>query len=165
VLSDRRVWWGTAVVFLGLGAALLAGAGNASADSTDSGRHADNASSAPASSSSGSTPSKAAAAKHRPAPAAVASGARTTRAQAAAPAATAVDPPSVTTTEASRPTRVTQHVAALRSLAAPVAHAPPTPRRREFSCRQLRWPPPSRSPSNQSLTYRRPSADSADDLL
>ena len=34
MLSDWRVRWGTAAVFLGLGAALLAGAGAASADST-----------------------------------------------------------------------------------------------------------------------------------
>jgi len=122
VRSDRRVWWGTAAVFVGLGAALLAGAGSAAADST--GQHADTTTAA---SSSSSNPGKTAANKHRPAPSAVASGARTARAQAAAPAATAVDLPAVTALKAARPSRVASHIAALRSLAAPVANAPPTP--------------------------------------
>jgi hypothetical protein len=122
VLSNWRVRWGTAALFLGLGAALLAGAGVASADSA--GKHADNAH---ASSSSGNTAGTAAAGKHRAAPAAAAPAKRSIRAQDPAPTATALDPTEVTTVEASRPIRVAPHVAALRRLAAPVAHAPPTP--------------------------------------
>ena len=129
MLGDRRVWWGTAAVFLGLGTALLTGAGIASADSSagGSGRHADSSASETASPSAGSTSSTAATGKHRAAPAAVVSG---SRAQAPAPTATSTAPAAVTVTAAGDtagpPTRTTQHVAALRSLAAPVANAPPT---------------------------------------
>ncbi len=47
MLSDWRVRWATAAVFLGLGAALLAGAGAASADSTA--KHSDDGPAATAS--------------------------------------------------------------------------------------------------------------------
>ncbi|WP_059015878.1 hypothetical protein [Mycobacterium sp. M26] len=88
---NRRVWWGTATVFLGLGAALLAGAGAASADSDGtggSGRHADSSSSQPAASPSSNATSTATAGKRRAAPAAVVSGARVDATEAAVPTAT-----------------------------------------------------------------------------
>ena len=109
MLGDRRVWWGAVAVFLGLGAALLLGAGTASADGGTS-SHPDAAS------------HTASASRHHVAPPAAAS----SKAKAQAPAATATDALPTVTGKAVRPTRMTQQVAALRSLAAPVANAPPT---------------------------------------
>ncbi|WP_167106124.1 hypothetical protein [Mycobacterium sp. DL592] len=75
MLKNRRVWWGTAAVFAGLGAALLTGAGSASADVGASGRHADTSTSS-AAPAPNSTVAAATATRHA-APAAVVSGART----------------------------------------------------------------------------------------
>lgn len=124
MLSSRRAWWTALVVFAGIGAATLCGAAVAAADTGGGPGGGDRSTSAPSTPSS-SSPAKAATGKHRAA--AVGSGLRTPKAGQATQPATVDDIVSRATGKSAPKTDVTAHVAALRSLAAPIAHAPPTP--------------------------------------
>ncbi|MBB3605414.1 hypothetical protein FHT40_005101 [Mycolicibacterium sp. BK556] len=88
---NRRIWWGTVAVFAGIGAALLAGSGTATADTGGSADHS-GTSSSQATSSTSSSPAAATTGRHRVAPAAVVSGMRIPKATAK-PAPTAAGTP------------------------------------------------------------------------
>lgn len=90
MLGDRRVWWGTAAVFAGIGAALFVGGGTATADAGGSAAHSGTSSSHASASSDNSS---AATGRHRAVPAAVVSSTRTPKPTAkTVPTAAAAQP-------------------------------------------------------------------------
>ncbi|NTY58506.1 hypothetical protein [Mycolicibacterium sphagni] len=121
MLRERRIWWGTVAVFAGIGAALLAGSGTATADTGGSAEHS--GTSASQSSSNTSSPAAAASARHRVAPAAVVSRVRTPKPTATAAPTAATPQQAVSRRAANTPAKVLADVLSVFGVAAPTAPA------------------------------------------